>query len=484
MNKILLNSLLIFNLSLTIAAENKIEAAYVVYGQDSNLNPMPMARVVIAGLNQACPQLNSDLIKINMTIRINPNSTNFPITVCEAKYPFATIMRVGNSEVMLPKVNKNIEKVTVFGDTGCKSSHQDCDLDSDNWPFPSLVSKAAQGKFNADVVLHMGDYNYSGTPGNIKIKGMNQSVQVYDAGDNTNQGLCKIPGAYYGQNSIGSMSPDSWKHWKSDFFSAAKPLFSQVPWVFARGNHELCSRAGPGWFYLLDPNSSLLGQYNAQLSCPAANNPTPQILSAPYILQFPTLNLAMVDSTNACDYGLLNSENYINQFSILKNLIKTAASDDKPTWIQTHRPIWGVDKLDSGGSCGKNKSNKYCIVNKTMQNAMKQYRLPKAVNLIVSGHMHRFQLVDFKSDKHPDQLVVGNGGVKLSGLHPKTSKQIEIGKYKAAVLGIKQFGYMNIKLKPNDQWQGQLLNPNLSPSVLLNCDSLNYPMCEKPDTTD
>jgi hypothetical protein len=209
----------------------------------------------------------------------------------------------------------------------------------------------------------------------------------------------------------------------------------------------------------------------------------PQVLTGPYILQFPSINLAVIDSSNACDYGLLNSDSYVNQFSILNNLIKTAASDGKQTWVQTHRPLWGIDKLDTGGSCGKNNANKYCVVNKTMQHAMKQNHLPKSVNLIVSGHMHRFQMVDFKSDKHPDQLVVGNSGVKLSSLHPKKSKQIKIGKHKATVKGAKQFGYMNISLTGDNQWQGQLLNPNLSSPILFDCDSANYPMCQKPVTT-
>ena len=471
-----------FNLSTSTAqATQKVEAAYVLYGQSSDLKLLPMARVILSGIDQTCPQLkflDGSQPNISMSIRINPDESNFPVTVCEAIYPFATQMQVTNSVVKLPKIDKNIGNLTVFGDTGCKSSDQDCQLNSSNWPFPSLATKAAESATKPDVILHMGDYNYSGTPGNITIKGLANKVQVYDAGDNTTQGLCQIPGAYYGQNSIGSEFPDSWKHWNRDFFSAAQPLFPIAPWVFARGNHELCSRAGPGWFYFLDASSTLLGQYHTQLSCPAAENPNPEVFSPPYLLNFSSLNLAVVDSSNACDYGLLNRDSYINQFSILQNLINSADNNHQ-TWVQMHRPLWGVDGLDAGGSCGNDSSGKYCYVNQTMQNANKHSPLPKSVNLIVSGHMHRFQFVDFKSKKHPDQLIVGNSGVKLSSLHPKTTKTLKIDNHTTTVMGIKQFGYMNISLNGNKNWVGELLNPNLAEPVLLQCDSKKYPACKK-----
>ena len=383
-------------------AATKVEAAYVLYGQATDGSALPMARVIIDGVDQTCPVLQSDDVSqspIEMSLRVNPNKVNFPVTVCEAVYPFATAMYIANSEVKLPSVNKDITDVTIFGDTGCKSSDQDCTLDSKNWPFPSLILAADRSSNKADVILHMGDYNYSGTPGNIGIKGMPQKVSVYDAGDNTAQGLCQIPGAYYGQNTVGSEFPDSWAHWQSDFFKAAKPLFSQSPWIFARGNHELCSRAGLGWFYFLDPNSSLLGEYQSQLSCPLASNPTPTVLSSPYLVSFPSLNIAVLDSANACDYGQLNSESYLNQYALLQQLIHNADKGQQ-TWLQMHRPLWGVDSLDTSGSCGGNPSDKYCYVNQTMQTAQHKFELPKSVNLVVSGHMHRFQVTDFKSKKH------------------------------------------------------------------------------------
>jgi len=320
-----------FNLSAyTAQATQKVEAAYVLYGQSSDLKLLPMARVILSGIDQTCPQLKSldgSQPNISMSIRINPDESNFPVTVCEAIYPFATQMQVTNSVVKLPKIDKNIGNLTVFGDTGCKSSDQDCQLNSSNWPFPSLATKAAESATKPDVILHMGDYNYSGTPGNITIKGLANKVQVYDAGDNTTQGLCQIPGAYYGQNSIGSEFPDSWKHWNRDFFSAAQPLFPIAPWVFARGNHELCSRAGPGWFYFLDASSTLLGQYHTQLSCPAAENPNPEVFSPPPKVESGVLRLTRKkDFTLPCDETLffkVVKTGFQQRRKTLRNSLKT-----------------------------------------------------------------------------------------------------------------------------------------------------------------
>ena len=52
----------------------------------------------------------------------------------------------------------------------------------------------------------------------------------------------------------GSPYGDNWAVWQKDFFDPAAPLLAAAPWVLVRGNHELCSRGGHGWFRLLDPH--------------------------------------------------------------------------------------------------------------------------------------------------------------------------------------------------------------------------------------
>lgn len=455
-------------------AASEVLAAFVLLGQSPDTaETVPMARVIVEDADQACPQLRtSDGTTVMMTPRINPDLENFPVTVCETLIPSShTAMTVANSTFTLPAVKEDIVKVVVVGDTGCKPSEQTCTETSPTWPFPVFASAAARPEHTPDVVLHMGDYNYSGTPGSIQIDGLNVKVSVYDAGDNTTQGLCKIPGAYYGQNSPGSHTPDSWVRWQADFFSPAKPLLEAAPWVFARGNHELCSRAGVGWLYLLDSNSRLLGKYGAQLSCPDTGNDQPLVLSAPYLVDLGTLNLVVLDSANACDAGLLNSESYINQFSLLRRLIGNAGNN-KRTWLQTHRPLWGVDKLDTVGACGS-EADKYCYVNQTLQHANTRSPLPDNVELILSGHMHRFQIVSFEGS-HAQQLIIGNGGVELSKLYPKKPKKLMIAGDKAHVTGVSQFGFMEITVD-KQHWRGRLLGQG--GSKLAECHSKDSPIC-------
>ncbi len=442
-----------------------IAAAYALYAQNGDSGEtVTLARVIIDGVDQACPSVPS---VDSMQARTNPDPTNFPITVCEGLYSASTPTAIPGSSIKLPAVDTSPEKLVVIGDTGYKSSQ----LSDNDWVFPELAAQAA--KEAPDLVLHMGDYNYSGTPGTIQVDG--RTVQVYDAGDNTTQGMCRIPGPYYGQNSPGSNTPDTWGAWKSNLFDAARSLLSAAPFVFTRGNHELCARAGTGWFYLLDANSPLLGKYAAQLSCPSATNPTPTISAPPYLLQLAPLNLLMVDAANACDSGLLNRDDYVNQFALAKQLQRNAAKA-KQNWLIIHRPIWGIDGLDGVGACGVDQNDGYCHVTQTLLAADKATGLSKGVDLVISGHMHRFQVVSFKSKSHAQQLILGNGGVKLASLHPKTTKKLKIDGHKATVMGLKQFGYMSVALD-QASWSGVL--KGTKESTLMSCQSGSYPICSE-----
>ena len=472
-NRFLLAALLTSSISAKAGPE--ILAAYVLFGQSEAGTTVPMLRIIVDGVNSDCPSLqnlgSTQAVELSMSPRINPDPLNFPITVCEAKYHTDMAGSMAGSTFVLPKVTSDVANVAIFGDSGCKESDQTCEATSPTWPFANLAKQAASATPLPDVVLHMGDYNYRGTPGSIKIKGLQKKVSVYDAGDNTTQGLCQIPGGYYGQNSPGSESPDSWSNWQADFFTPAKPLLAAAPWIFARGNHELCSRAGPGWFYLLDSNSGLLGKYAKQLHCPQAGNAQPLVLSPPYLVNLGSLDVVVLDSANACDSGLLNSDSYVNQFTMVQGLINNADGNKKQTWLQTHRPLWGVDKLDTGGKCGPQGSDKYCYVNQTLQYANRQSPLPSEVDLVVSGHMHRFQVVGFSTD-HPQQLIVGNSGVELATTHPKKAAELMIDGTEATVMGTSEFGYMSIDVGQN-YWTGTLLNA--SPPV--SCDSRKPKIC-------
>jgi len=446
------------------APSGQVLAAFALYTQNQDSGAtLNLARVILNGVGQTCPAVPA---VTGMQARVNPDPRNFPITVCEGIYSSGTPVTVPGSSLALPAIPASPKNVVVFGDTGYESSQ----VRDHDWVFPDLAAQAVGQA--PDVVLHMGDYNYSGTPGEIEVDG--QSVQVYDAGDNTTEGVCRISGGYYGQNSVGSDHPDTWATWKSNFFDAAQGLLSAAPFVFLRGNHELCSRAGTGWFYLLDANNPQLGRYARQLGCPSATNPTPTVSTPPYLVALGGLNVAVLDSTNACDSGLLNVDDYVNQFALLKRLARDAP-EAAQTWLLSHRPIWGVNGVAAVGTCGGD-TGAYCYISQTLQAADAETQLSHTVNLVVSGHMHRFQVVDFGDGDHPQQFILGNGGVKLDALQPTQMTTLEIDGRKATVMGLREHGYMRFVIS-GAGWNGTLLG--VGGKTLAVCQSDRNPMCSE-----
>jgi hypothetical protein len=92
--------------------------------------------------------------------------------------------------------------------------------------------------------------------------------------------------------------------WQADFFAPAGKLLTVAPWIFVRGNYELCSRTGPGFLYLLDLGSVLLGQGAAQNACLDQNGAAPLLFKKPYLVTSGKRVLAMVDTSNADDTGI------------------------------------------------------------------------------------------------------------------------------------------------------------------------------------
>lgn len=464
--------------------QNGIYAAYVLLGQSEAGEMVPMARVIV-DRKLDCPALiaqdTTQPYEISLTPRANPNDMNFPINVCEALYPFDQAMGVEGTPIVLPPVKARPVNFLVFGDTGCipekyKKQKQPIELipcPPAYWPFAALAEAAANAEPAADLIIHVGDYNYRGTPGtiDISVNGQTMKQSVYDAGDNAPRGTCQLPGPYYGQNSKGSQSPDQWENWWLDFFQPAQRLLPTAPWVFIRGNHELCSRAGPGWFYFLDSNSSLLGPRGQQLSCPSVDRADRLVFGAPYVLKMADLNLVILDSANACDSGELHTSTYETQFQLIQHFLKGTAS--RPAWLLSHRPLWGAVKLDDGGSCsGDARAPLYGCINQTLQAAQATFPLPEEIGLIVSGHMHRFQSLNFARPR-AQQLIIGDGGVELASTYPPSPFSGPVDGQTASGFGLSQFGYMTLSLTEHGRWTGKLVNPTASPSVLATCNSNN-----------
>lgn len=468
-------------------------ANYVILGQSPGGENLAIARTVIDP-QLTCPTISevSGATTINMITRDNP--FHFPVMVCEALIEFdkSYQMNFADSSISLPMAKSDMANIQVFGDTGCKSS--DCAEGTAAQPFKSLADSAVVDK--PDVVLHMGDFNYRGTGGQVgfTIKDgsgnlTQQNEWTYDAGDDlTSADQCGQGkgGTFYSQNAQNANRPDSWQYWHDDLFMSSQKLMQAAPWIVARGNHELCSRAGPGYFYFLDPHSNLVkGQ--KQLSCPVPNPSKDALANSVqipnYTVSFKTLDIAVIDSANACD-GFDNSPFAKVYKKVFKDLNQSVKKSGNNTWMMTHRPIWGVQAFDGDKSTACTSANQYACINQMMQDAIAALpgkSLNKNISLVLSGHMHKFESVSFTEKGHPPGIIVGSSGVKLSGVAPNGAGTTKIKGLSVNVLTTNTqiqynnrpydaFGYLNIELTSDGSWQGQLVNPpkNL---LIANCSS-------------
>ncbi len=389
------------------AQTGTLEAAYVVLGGAG-----AVARAILSGTRE-CPAITLDGDTRAMHVRAAPETganPAFPVLVCEAPIPADTAA----AEILgrgLPLPKPAIATIAVFGDTGCRlkdakaqplskrnydhpheGHFQNCDEPA-QWPFPQLSKTVAALK--PDLVIHVGDYLYR-----------ENACPAGDAG-------C-----------AGSPHGDNWITWKADFFAPAAPLLAAAPWILVRGNHEICARAGLGYFRFLYP---VLASKEPPPDSPAP--PACTDLTPPYTVNAGGRSFLVMDSSNAydaCAQDSCDSAPYAGQF---------AAMAPKPgTWFLSHRPIWGI---------GRNFT-----MNRTLQIALAAAaggRLPSGITLALSGHMHIFEALSF-ADARPPQLIVGTGGTALDRPIDRAMQGMTIGGATVhAARSDHRFGFLLIK---------------------------------------
>ena len=228
----------------------------------------------------------------------------------------------------------------------------------------------------------------------------------------------------------GSPHGDNWTTWDAEFFDPASPLLEVAPWVFVRGNHESCTRGGPGWFRLLDAAPE-------PKTCPAD--------SAPFELRLGRLNLFITDSADAEDQTAPKEavERYQRQLDALGE--KLTHGDG---WLITHRPVWALVPVAKLGPLGATVP-----INKTLQEAVRGRDLG-GVQMIVAGHIHHFASYSFGPDR-PAQLVAGTGGdVGEPGDSAKPSSGApSIDGMEAQGFSFEQYGYLLLD-RDGEDWTG------------------------------
>jgi hypothetical protein len=411
----------------TPAVAQSPAAAYVVLGGKG-----AVARAVVlagtAGIVPQCPAIVVNGASQAMSVRARPDA-DFPILVCEQLLPASTTSAAIAGRA-LPLPPTALKSVAVFGDTGCRlkagkaaaaqavrdtheadeieegGKFQDCNDPSD-WPFAPMSAAIAKAK--PDLVVHVGDYLYRESPCPSDDKG------------------CQ-----------GSPSGDNWVTWAADFFTPAAPLLQAAPWIVARGNHEICKRAGLGYARLLDPTPATGG-----------NPPACVDLIDQYTVTVGGRAFVLLDSSDApdeCPASGCDSAPYAAQFAAMK--------PSAGTWLVTHRPIWGFTNAKD-----KSGKRKLGIRNMTLQAALAQWKgvPPAGIELVLSGHIHLWEALSFADGRAP-QFVLGSGSTELAH---KITEQLEgqkIGGTTVASAATEhRFGYtMFVPSKSGGHWDATL----------------------------
>ena len=385
----------------------------------------PELRAVVR--NGDCPEASLDGRTVAMQRRGAPSEA-FPVEVCQLLVPHG-VRRAAIGDWSAPLPRAEPQRILIFGDTGCRlkgAAVQACN-DPRQWPFALVSARAAEKK--PDLVIHVGDYWYRETP--------------------CPAGETGCSGSPYG---------DTWTAWDADFFAPAAPLLDQAPWVFVRGNHESCTRGGPGWFRLLDQAPQLA-------ACPAE--------STPFRIRMGDTSLYVLDSANTEDASA--PPDLVKAFARQLDALGPELTGGRG-WIVTHRPIWGLTPVARLGPLGPLEVG----LNKTEQSAVKGRPLA-GVQMIVSGHIHHFAAYDFGVQR-PSQLIAGTGGdVGEPADSPKIQAgQVSIDGMAAQGFAFERYGYLLLERHGGD-WGGDFRD--LDDSVVATCRLHQRELtCRRPGT--
>jgi len=348
-------------------------------------------RASVAG--KTCPDAFIDGRKFPMRERAGADP-QFPNLICVVTLPpgTRTASILGRD---LPLPHSAPQRIVVLGDTGCRIKGftiQACN-DPAKWPFPRIAAVAA--KLKPDLVIHVGDYLYR----EAACPPLNPAC-------------------------AGSPSGDNWAAWSADFFTPAAPLLAAAPFVFVRGNHEECSRSGAGWLRLLGP-------------LPVATKAPCNDHVSPWGVPLGAVTLAVMDDAHAPDP--LAPDDLVNLYRA--DLAAVGRLAPAPVWLVMHRPIWGIVQLAFGIVVGGNR---------TMMAAQDREGIPANVGLLLAGHIHAFEAINYQKGA-PPQLIAGEGGDLLDQA-PRDLSGRSVGALKiASGLSLPGYGFL-LLTRGKDNW--------------------------------
>lgn len=356
-------------------------------------------RAIVRALTTAskCPSViwngkHSQVMKVRVgpaTIPARTDATQidgkpvaFDVMTCEADWPKGAIeVKVGQQ--IVPAPHSKIRRIVIIADTGCRmkgseKAFQSCN-DPVKWPFAQVAKSAAALK--PDLVIHIGDIHYRESP--------------CPDGDS---GCANVPWGY------------GFDAWRADFFEPAKPLLLASPWIFVRGNHEICARAGQGWFRFIDTLP-----WSETRSCDDPQNDAGADYSAPYAVPVDaTSQFIVFDSSKTNGKPFQTTDLAFAKYTEQLRTVEQLASR-KPSVFLSHHPLLAVVPA-------KNSTEFKRAGNEGLQSVFSAMFpdsfFPGGVALTMHGHVHLFESISFKG-RFPASLVLGNSGSANEGRVPQ-----------------------------------------------------------------
>jgi hypothetical protein len=415
---------------LAVPASAAPESAYVVMGDGGAI-----ARVVNPAAT--CPVMRVDGHDVAMTVRFaaatvplratastpeNSKPSAFPVTVCEAMLPSGA-KRAAVDGVKLPVPKRDVRRIVVIGDTGCRlkasdKAYQPCN-DPAQYPFARIAASAA--KWRPDLIVHVGDYQYRENPCPASETGCTGSPWGY-----------------------------GWDTWRADFFGPGAPLLAAAPIAPARGNHETCNRAGQGWWRLLDGRPRMAGR-----DCDDPANDQAGDWSEPYAVPLGHgAQLVLLDLAAASGKALASDDWRRPAFEVSYQSLAALAAKMHYTFAVDHHPILGFAATAKSGVATLSPGNPAI---QSVFGAHGPRQLPPGVAVLLSGHYHAWEQVSFTGDQ-PSQFITGFSGtlediVPLPEHLPPGAEPAPGAAVASFASWIDGFGYMTLERTDAHAWR-------------------------------
>jgi len=383
-------------LSAGLASSVAVHAETIAY---SLLGPRGNAIVRAITEPGACPVLQVDGASRPMQLRASAvtlparaggkqgaaKPVAFPVQVCEAQLP-PDARRAAVEGHAVPVPSSTPKRIVLIGDTGCRLKQsedffQSCD-GGPAWPLARIARSAAAR--HPDLVVHVGDYHYRESP--------------------CPNGLVGCSGSPWGYG---------FDTWRADVFDPLRPLLEAAPWVFARGNHESCARAGQGWFRFLDA-----APWTEERSCDDPALDGLGDFSEPYAVSLGGgTQLVIFDSSHSRGDAYAEGDADYQVYAAQLRQAEALAARATHNIFVSHHPVLGL-------APGPNAVPKPSVqgLASVMRGLHPGTRFLPGFDAALHGHVHLFEALSFEGQL-PATVVVGNSSSATEGALPTTLEE-------------------------------------------------------------